>query len=308
MQLIALCFLVFIAITVFMATIIVRPDDPVHARLKQIGYTEKGKVLSQQEAELAVPFKDRVLKPMIEKIAQMGNRYLPSGMLKNLKFKLVQAGSPKTVNEFLVMQFVSGIVFPGAFFGLLLMAKLPSTQLFFFSGFVFVIGLLYPPKFWLSSKIGARKKGIQRGLPDVLDLLTVCVEAGLGFDSALAKVVEKTVGPIAEEFNHCMQEVRMNKPRNEALKDMADRSGVDDLSNFVASLIQSDKLGTSIAKTLRVQSEEMRVRRRQKAEEMAQQAAIKMLFPLIMCIFPSMFIVLLGPVVISVAGGGISAK
>lgn len=303
-----LSFLVFISIVIFMATIMVRPEDPVHARLKQIGYTEKGKVISQQEAELSVPFSERILKPLVEKIAHMGNRYLPSGMLKNLKFKLIQAGNPKTVNEFLVMQFVSGIVFPGAFFGLLLLGKLPSVQLFFFGGFVFVIGLLYPQKFWLSSKIGARKKGIQRGLPDVLDLLTVCVEAGLGFDSALNKVVEKTKGPIAEEFNHCIQEIRMNKPRNDALKDMADRTEVNDLQNFVASLIQSDKLGTSIAKTLRIQSEEMRIRRRQKAEEMAQQAAIKMLFPLIMCIFPSMFIVLLGPVVISVAGGGMSAK
>ena len=300
--------LVFLSVMVFMATVIVRPNDPVQSRLKQIGYTEKGKVISQQEAELATAFKERVVKPAVEKMAQLSGRYLPSGIIKNLKFKLIQAGNPMPLNSFLAFQFVSALVFPGAFFGLLLLAKLPSVQLFFFSGFVFVIGLLYPQKFWLSSKIGARKKAIQRGLPDVLDLLTVCVEAGLGFDSALNKVVEKVKGPIADEFNHCMQEVRMNKPRNDALHDMADRAGVEDLMNFVASLIQSDKLGTSIAKTLRIQSEEMRVKRRQKAEEMAQQAAIKMLFPLIMCIFPSMFIVLLGPVVISVAGGGMSAK
>lgn len=298
--------LVFLSVMVFMATVIVHPDDPVQARLKQIGYTEKGKVISQQEAELATPFRERVIKPFIEKVAQLSGRYLPAGIIKNLKFKLVQAGNPMPINSFLAFQVVSAFAVPGAFIGLLVLGKVPASQIMLIGGFTFVIGAVFPNSFWLKGKIGTRKKAIQRGLPDVLDLLTVCVEAGLGFDSALNKVVEKVKGPIADEFNHCMQEIRMNKPRNDALHDMAERAGVEDLMNFVASLIQSDKLGTSIAKTLRIQSEEMRVKRRQKAEEMAQQAAIKMLFPLIMCIFPSMFIVLLGPVVISVAGGGMS--
>jgi tight adherence protein C len=139
-------------------------------------------------------------------------------------------------------------------------------------------------------------------LPDVLDLLTVSVEAGLGFDQAVVKVIEKFKGPLAEEFHRTLQEVRMNKPRREALRALADRVGIDDLTAFIAALIQADQLGVSIAKVLRIQSDQMRIKRRQRAEEQAQKASIKMLFPLIFFIFPAMFIVLLGPAVLSMMG------
>jgi tight adherence protein C len=158
------------------------------------------------------------------------------------------------------------------------------------------------PEFWLGGRIKKRQKVILRSIPDTLDLLTISVRAGLGFDAALAKVVEKLPGPLSDEFRRALAEVRVGKTRRDALRDMVPRTQVAPLSNFIGAIIQAEQLGVSISKVLQVQSEQLRIERRQRAEEMAAKAPIKMLFPLVGCIFPALFIVILGPAIIKIMG------
>jgi tight adherence protein C len=174
---------------------------------------------------------------------------------------------------------------------------------------VLIFGLFSLPEMWLKAQISRRQALITRMLPDALDLMTISVEAGLGFDAAIGKVTEKFEGPIAEEFAKALHEMRMGKPRREALKDMAVRNDVPDLSQFISALVQADKLGVSIANVLRVQSDQMRLRRKQRAEEAAMKAPIKMSIVLVFFIFPTILIVLLGPAMIALVNelGGASA-
>ena len=160
------------------------------------------------------------------------------------------------------------------------------------------------PNLWLSSKISKRQESIVRALPDALDLLTICVEAGLGFDSAMGKVFEKWDNDLALAFGRVLREIQLGKGRREALKDMADRMDVPDVTSFTAAIVQADSLGVSMSQILRVQSDQMRVKRRQRAQEKAQAAPIKMMLPLVFLIFPSLWIVLLGPAAIKVLESG----
>jgi tight adherence protein C len=154
------------------------------------------------------------------------------------------------------------------------------------------------PEFWLGGRVRKRQKLILIGIPDALDLLTISVRAGLGFDAALGKVVEKMKGPLVDEFRRALAEVRVGKARREALRDIVPRTEVQPLTNFIGAIIQAEQLGVSISKVLQVQSEQLRIERRQRAEEQAAKAPIKMLFPLVGCIFPSLFVVILGPALI----------
>jgi tight adherence protein C len=163
----------------------------------------------------------------------------------------------------------------------------------------------YLPMLWIGSKISRRQDEIEKALPDALDLLTICVEAGLGFDTAMAKVADKWDNELSEAFNRVLQEVQLGRLRRHALRDMADRMEVQDVSTFVAAIIQAEELGVSIAKVLRIQSDQMRMRRRQRAEELARQAPIKMLPAIAFLIFPSIFIILLGPAILKVMDIGI---
>jgi tight adherence protein C len=151
------------------------------------------------------------------------------------------------------------------------------------------------PSLYLSATISRRQDAIIKKFPDALDLMSICVDAGLPFDGSMARVNEKWDDPLADEFGRVIYEVQLGKSRRQALRDMADRMDVNDVSSFIAAILQAEHLGVSIGKVLRIQSEQMRIRRRQRAEEKAHQAPIKMLFPLVFLIFPSMFIVLLGP-------------
>jgi tight adherence protein C len=173
------------------------------------------------------------------------------------------------------------------------------------TGFLLAVGGLalgfFIPDYWLTWRIRKRQKDILLAIPDSLDLLTISVKAGLGFDAALGKVVEKTTGPLSDEFRRSLAEVRIGKPRRDALREMVARVQVPALASFIGAIIQAEQLGVAIARVLEVQSEQLRIERRQRAEEMAAKAPIKMLFPLIGCIFPSMFIVILGPALILIA-------
>jgi tight adherence protein C len=214
--------------------------------------------------------------------------------------KLAEAGYPyglRTI-DFMGLKVVSSLVFSGLFF-LLFGVALGSA---FASTLIFAVGALavgfFVPDYWLSTRIKGRQKAILLAIPDTLDLLTISVKAGLGFDAALGKVIEKTDGPLTDEFRRALAEVRIGKPRREALKEMVGRTNVPALTNFIGAIVQAEQLGVAIANVLEVQSEQLRIERRQRAEEMAAKAPIKMLFPLVGCIFPSMFIVILGPAMI----------
>ncbi len=171
------------------------------------------------------------------------------------------------------------------------------------AGAVLVFGVFgwMIPATWLKGRVKVRQKKVLKALPDALDLVTTCVEAGLGLDAALARVSEKSSGPLADEISNMLRDVAMGKMRREALTEMADKLGVDELTGFVNSIIQAEQLGVGIAKVLRVQSDQMRTRRRQAAEKAAHEAPIKMIFPLVLFIFPAFMLVILGPAVIRIA-------
>jgi tight adherence protein C len=159
------------------------------------------------------------------------------------------------------------------------------------------------PEFWLGRKIRARQTDMILQLPDALDLLTISVEAGLGFDAALAKVVEKMDGPLIAEFRQALAEIRMGRLRRDALRDVASRCDVQPVTNFIGAIVQAEQLGVPIAKVLQIQSQQLRIERRQRAEEAAAKAPVKMLFPMVGCIFPTIFIVILGPAIVTVVRG-----
>jgi tight adherence protein C len=259
-------------------------------------YATRATPLSLEELELQASFLDRGIKPLLQNFSRLVMRFAPDRMLKTAELKLARAGNPNGWNaaDFMGVRGLAALicgVVPAIFLfatGRDLWQAIGITAFFVFFGF-------YMPNVWLDGKIRARQKEIQNALPDALDMMTVCVEAGLGFDAALQKVADKWSNELSRAFERVTQEFRLGRSRREALRDMSDRIDVDDLSAFVAAVLQADQLGVSMSKVLRIQSEQMRVRRRQRAEEQAQKAPIKMLFPMVFLIFPALFVVLLGP-------------
>jgi len=275
----------------------------VQSRLQAYG-TTRPRTLS--EIELSLPFSERVILPIIRTISAILSRLLPQRNAEELRRKLDLAGNPNnwTTADFYGVRGLAALVTCAFLYvpSYLLQAQFTQTILFLVAG----LGLgFFLPLFWLNAKIRKRQHEMLRALPDALDLLTISVEAGLGFDAAMQKVAEKSDNELSRAFARINSEIRLGKLRREALRDMANRAGVQDISNFIAAVIQADQLGVSLSKVLRVQSEQMRVRRRQRAEELAAQAPIKMLFPLVFLVFPSIFIVLLGPAAIQIQKVGI---
>lgn len=268
--------------------------DPIQARLAEFSAREEP--LSLEEIELSQGFYDRIVLPFFNSVGKISQRFTPQATLQSTRRKLEMAGNPMRMDPsfFLTLRIILAVVFGGLIFIVFLVTGrnwvqgLALTVVFLLLGFMF-------PDLWLSSRISRRQKGVFRAMPDALDLLTVCVEAGLGFDAAMSKVQEKWENELALEFGRVIQEIRLGKLRRDALRDMAERIGVAELTSFVAAVIQSEQLGVSLAKVLRIQSDQMRVRRRQMAEEEAHRAPIKMIFPIALLIFPSILIVLLGP-------------
>lgn len=259
---------------------------------------------SMEELELMLPFSERVLAPVILKLARSASRLTLRSNVEKLKQNLLEAGSPSKIgpSEFLGLRLVVGGVAGGAFFLMFAVTGAALGQLLLFPLVIAGIGYMIPG-IWLSRKIKARKSEIQMALPDAIDLLTISVEAGLGFDPALQRVAEKWDNELTREFRRMLNEIRMGKSRREALREMANRVNIDDLNVFIASVVQADQLGVSISQVLRVQSKQMRLRRRQRAEEKAHKAPIKMLFPMILLIFPAMYVVILGPAIPQIMGG-----
>jgi tight adherence protein C len=275
------------------------PVDPVQARLTQLG-TMQAKNL--EELELQQPFLERTLRPLAAGLSNRMSRVASSSFQEKAERRLALAGNPGNfrVADWLGIKAVAAVIGALLFFflfGVVGVLGLPPV-LRVLMGFV---GLLFGytvPEFWLGGRVRKRQHLVLLQIPDCLDLLTISVRAGLGFDAALAKVVEKLEGPLFDEFRRALAEVRVGKARRDALRDIVPRTEVVPLTNFIGAIIQAEQLGVSISKVLQVQSEQLRIERRQRAEEMAAKAPIKMLFPLVGCIFPSLFIIILGPAII----------
>jgi len=268
-----------------------KPLRSVQERLD--GYLEREDVIEQ--ADLSRPFGSRVLQPTLQRLLRALGRLLPARHLEGTREKLEQAGRPLGLAalDFLGLQVLMVLLFGGGY--LLLLGQSLPLQLAVRNGLLAVFVGYLAPTYWLRRRVNRRKHEILRALPDSLDMLTIGVEAGLAFESALLRVGEKWDNALTREFRRAVAEIRVGTARNEALGRMAERSGVQDLTTFVAILVQSTELGVSISQVLQSQAEEMRVKRRQRAEELARQAGIKMIFPLAIPVFPSLLVVILGP-------------
>jgi tight adherence protein C len=254
-----------------------------------------------RQQELSAPLYQRAVKPVLTGLGRILAKNIPAAREATLAKKLNEAGNPGNLSprELMVIKYIFAAGSGLALWFMCESAGSGIVQCVMQAAVGFVFGWQIPDVV-LNSKIRHRKDEVERSLPDVLDLLTVSVEAGLGFDGAMMKVVEKSEGVLAEGFLEVLQESKMGKPRREALRDMAERLAVDDLSNFVGSVIMADQLGISIGNVLRLQSKDIREKRRQRVEEMAMKAPVKMLIPMVMFIFPAIFIVLLGPAIIQI--------
>jgi tight adherence protein C len=267
----------------------------VQQRLQVYGAGGSDKPLTIEEVELSRPFSERFLRPAIERLGGLLSRSTPQKARQDLDNRLELAGRPGNLTpaDFGAIRLVAAAIM--AALGLLL-GLLEGTLIYTVGGLAVgaILGY-YLPVLWLKQKVDARRAAIQKGLPDAMDLLVIAVDAGLGFDAALARVTDKYKNALSDMFAKVLREVSLGRPRLEAMDEMGRSSGVDDLHNFIQAIIQSEQFGTGIGKILRIQADEMRRKRRQRAQEKAAQATLKMMLPMVGCIFPTLWIVLLGP-------------
>jgi len=269
--------------------------DPLLARLAEA--TQRGEVTSLEEIELAQPFNERVLIPFMKRVGEISARFTPQSVLEQTTRKIELAGNPYRLEAatFLASRFVSAVIFGGLLLLIGLLApNWPLARVVLVVVVFTAIGFFFP-QLWLESRISRRQREIRKAMPDALDLLTICVEAGLGFDASMSKVAEKWQNELSIGFGRCIREVQLGKTQRDALRDMADRLGIPEMTSFVAAVIQSQILGVSLAKVLRIQSDQMRIKRRQRAEEEAHKAPVKMILPMALLTFPSILIILLTP-------------
>lgn len=275
-------------------------NDPLQARLAE--FIQRGDVASLEEIELSQPFSQRVLVPLINRIGEFSARFTPQRAIQSTARQMELAGNPWPIDAatFLAIRFILGVFLAGlaivAFIGSTTWST--SDKAMFIGGAA--IGGFYLPHIMLTTRVTRRQKEIRKAMPDALDLLTICVEAGLGFDAAMSKVAEKWETELSLAFARVIREVQLGKVRREALKDMADRLGIAEMTSFVAAIIQSEQLGVSMARVLRIQADQMRVKRRQRAEEEAHKAPIKMIIPMALLIFPTIMIIILTPAAIQI--------
>lgn len=254
-----------------------------------------------RDREMAQPFMDRVLAPFVSRLGALAKRVTPVGMRDRIARQLVLAGNPPGMSAERVAAMKVFGVMGGAILGLVLGSLFGFSRNLSIGTSVFTALFFYLiPGAGLGQKAIARQERIRRELPDTMDLLTISVEAGLSFDAALAHVRRRVPGSLSDEIGRMLQEMQLGVSRADALRQLADRTDVDELKAFVLAMIQADIFGISVAKVLRSQARDLRMKRRQRAEEKAMKVPIKLLFPLIFCILPAMFVVLLGPGVILV--------
>jgi tight adherence protein C len=290
------------AILIYVGSRVPRDDqDPLEARLSE--FTQRGEAVSLEQIEMSQTFQDRIIIPLLRQFGEMTTRFTPQNALQEITLKLERSGRAGWIDApmFLSLRFVAaGVAGSLAFFIFMFSAvKQPFPTAVLYSMIALAVGFFFP-QLWLDEQIKKRQKEVQKAMPDALDLLTICVEAGLGFDSAMSNVAEKWDNELSLAFARAIREIQLGKVRREALRDMADRIDLGDLTSFVAAVVQSEQLGVSMSKILRIQADQMRMRRRQLAEELAHQAPVKMLLPMVGFIFPSIFIVLMTPAVLRI--------
>jgi len=275
-------------------------DDPLQERLAE--FIQRGDVTSLEEIELSQPFTERVIVPVIRRVGEFSARFTPQKAIQDTARKLELAGNPWPIDAatFLAIRFILAVVLGGFLVAVVLISppSNPNDNFMYIGGATFAG--FYLPHLMLTSKITRRQKEIRKAMPDALDLLTICVEAGLGFDAAMSKVSEKWDNELSLALSRTIREIQLGKVRRDALKDMSDRLGIPEMTSFVAAIIQSEQLGVSMAKVLRIQSDQMRVKRRQRAEEEAHKAPIKMIIPMALLIFPSIMIIILTPAALQI--------
>jgi len=269
-------------------------------------YSARDEPVTLEELELSVSFTERIVYPALDSLGRFVGRFAPAQSQERARHRLELAGNPGnlTSSTFLVIRFVTMFLLGGAVLLLMLVGQASLIRRIAFTLIVTILGF-YLPVLWLSSQIRRRQRKIVRQLPDTLDLLTICVEAGLGLDQAIQRVVEKSDNELAQEFGRYLHETRLGRSRREAFESMAYRMEVPDVTTFVAAVIQATDLGVTMARILHVQADQMRVRRRQRAEQEAHRAPIKMVFPLVFLVFPSILIVLVGPSILVLLESGV---
>ena len=282
-----------------------RGVDPLEERLAE--FAERGEAASLHEIEMSQPFMDRVIIPTANRIGELALRITPQRALDNIERKLEMAGNPRGIEP---TTFFASRFFFALFFGVM-MSLVYGSELFQLTNLLITLGTIIfgfvMPNMLIDAKIKRRQDVVRKALPDALDLLTICVEAGLGFDAAMRKVADKWDNELSIAFGRALQEMQLGKLRREALRDMADRIGAAEFESFIAAVIQSEQLGVSMAKILRIQSDDMRVKRRQRAEQAAQKAPVIMLLPMAFLIFPTILIVMMGPAILIVMNGPLGA-
>ena len=290
---------IFIVLYYIIKTKVV-PDNQVHQRLRNLQGTE-GRIITSHADELKqIPFLDRTVVPLLRRFESFMIRFAPSGIHNTVEQKLMLAGKADkwSPNGFITVWLICMAIFFGIGYIVVTKKGLPYTQSVLFAWLSVAVGAMLPFSM-LNSAIRKRQKAIDRQLPEVLDLLSVSVRAGLSFDGALRKITDRMTGPLIEEFKRMQQDVRMGAPRARALQAVAKRCDVEDLYLFITAVIQAERLGTGMGKTLNNQADNMRERRRQKAKAEALKAPIKIIFPLVLFIFPAIFVVVLLPSILS---------
>lgn len=260
-----------------------------------------------REQEMLRSLRERVMAPAVGQLSRLSARFTPAGYKAQVREKLIHAGSPAGLDadRFLALKVIGAVSGPFWFWFAFSLAALGGFYAVIVTGLLWAISF-FGPDVWVQRKIDERQVAIALKLPDILDLLVISVEAGLGFEQAIDRTIDAVPGPLSEEFRRMLQETRVGATRADALRAMDERTNVPELRSFILAMLQADTFGVSIGRILRSQADEMRVRRRQRAQEQAQKAPVKMLFPLIFCIFPSLFVVILGPAVLNILKSGIA--
>ncbi|MHB9002903.1 MAG: type II secretion system F family protein [Coriobacteriia bacterium] len=291
-------FLLVVLLTYPALTMIFSEEQKVTRRLRRMSDYESAQ--ARQVEPLLNPFRIRILEPLSQSVRSIGSALAPRGYSQAVRHKLMLAGNPNgmEVGRFVATKILGATAVLGLFIAGTALRPLTSV-----TWVLIVVPLValafFGPDLWLSGRVSSRKLAMRRALPDMLDMLTISVEAGLGFDQALAKLVRNTNGPLAEEFGRVLQEIQAGSERSEALRHLSARAEVPELNGFIMAIVQADVFGVSVSSVLRTQAVEMRMKRRQLAEETAQKAPVKLVFPLVLCILPATLIVILGPAAIT---------
>jgi tight adherence protein C len=285
----------FVTVTLLVLSLCTPKRNEARDKLKPYGYR-----VTQDPDALGRPFAERVLFPILDRLGRVAGTAAPREMQERIKQALTEAGEPLSVNAYLAVRTIGTVGLPLLYAVLIASSRTPIKP----SQLIIVLFLLvagnYVPKRWVTSKANARRKDIEHALPDALDLIVVSMEAGLALDGAIAKVVEKSKGALRDEFQRMLHEIQLGMPRREALRQLGARTKVKDMITLINSVVQADQMGVSMAQVMRTQADEARLKRRQRAEERAHQAAVKMLFPLVLFILPSVMIVAVGPAALAI--------